>query len=157
MYFFKLEEFEHSETAERLGIDNRIKDNEVRNNIIVLVDELLDKVRGMYEKPIYISSGYRCPELNRAIGGVRTSQHCKGEAADLVVDAGDKGLRKLVAIILNNALQFDQLIWEEKNGRCWLHVSYRRTQPNRNLCMIYDGNEYTIYDPEFFYSIICDK
>ena len=157
MYYFKIEDFEHSEDAERLGIDNRIKDNEVRNNIIVLVEELLDKVQDMYEKPISISSGYRCHALNSAIGKSRTSQHCKGEAADLSVEAGEEGLRKIVAIILNNALQFDQLVWEEKDGGYGLHVSYRRTQPNRNLCMIYDGTEYTIYTPEFFYSIICDK
>ena len=79
---FSWEEFTKSDTATRLHINNAITDWDVRDNIIALVDNVLQPLRDAWGGPIFINSGYRCPELNKAVGGVETSQHTKGEAAD---------------------------------------------------------------------------
>ena len=79
---FILEEFERSGTAARLHIDNKIPAALVPN-IRHLCEEVLEPLREHFNEPIYISSGYRCEELNRAVGGVTNSQHIRGEAADI--------------------------------------------------------------------------
>mgnify|MGYP002337890985 CR=1 FL=1 len=116
--YFKLSEFINSATANRLGIDN-IPSFEVVDNLNRLAD-YLDGIRGKFGKPILISSGYRCPMLNKAVGGVVNSQHLKGLAADLVCD----DMKKLLSII-RETKDFDQLITEHKKGSksYWIHVS----------------------------------
>ena len=79
---FKLEEFEKSMTATRKGISNKAGSGEIKN-LTDLCYGVLEKVRSKFEKPIKISSGFRSPELCEAIGSKPTSQHTKGEAADL--------------------------------------------------------------------------
>lgn len=77
-------------------------------------------------KPIHVSSGYRCPELNKKVGGVPNSQHMKGEAADLIVPTPAIG-REWLEWIEKNCKHFDQAILERnKKGYWWLHVSSRR-------------------------------
>ena len=80
--YFRLSEFINSATAKRLGINN-IPSFEVVDNLNRLAD-YLDGIREKFGKPILISSGYRCPLLNKAVRGVANSQHLKGLAADLV-------------------------------------------------------------------------
>ncbi len=80
--YFKLAEFINSPTANRLGIDNT-PSFDVVDNLNRLAD-YLDGIRAKLGKPILVSSGYRCPMLNKAVGGVANSQHLKGLAADLV-------------------------------------------------------------------------
>ena len=80
--YFKLSEFINSVTAKRQQIDNT-PSFEVVDNLNRLAD-YLDGIREKYGKPIFISSGYRCPLLNQAVGGVANSQHLKGLAADLI-------------------------------------------------------------------------
>lgn len=157
MHYFTYKEFEKSETASRHNIDNHIKEHEVKLNIQVLVEELLDKVRDMYGKPIIVSSGYRSFELNKLIGGARNSQHRRGEAADIVVSEGVSGLRKIVSIVIDNSLPFDQMIWEHSGNGYWIHLSYTRTRVNRGECLIYDNGTYHRHSPQEFRSIICDK
>ncbi len=95
--------------------------------------EPLEPLRQWYGKPIVISSGYRCPALNRAVGGANTSQHMKGEAADLHLPSIAIG-RQWVEWLLDN-VRFDHLIWEHDSyGRYWIHISYKRDdQKNRQL------------------------
>lgn len=157
MTYFTIEEFEQSEAAEKYGIDNKVREHEIKLNIIHLVEDTLDKIRDMYEKPIYISSGYRSFELNKKLGGSRTSQHRKGEAADIVVNEGVGGLRKIVKIIIDNSLPYDQLIWEHSGNGYWIHISNTRTRVNRHECLIYEGGKYYRHTPEEFRSIICEK
>lgn len=77
----------------------------------------------MVGRPIVISSGYRCPELNKAVGGVATSQHLKGEAADIVCKDKDDALY-LLAAVEKSAVSFDQVIVEHDRAfNYWLHVS----------------------------------
>ena len=131
MKHFTIEELCRSETARSRGIDNAPTE-EVRKNLTALVDNVLDPLREWYGKPIYVNSGYRCPALNKAVGGVANSQHLTGQAAD--IDTNDTAEnrkaenRKLMKHI-EDSLDFDQLIWE--NGGAWVHVSYRPDGKNR--------------------------
>ena len=72
--YFKVEELLRSETAERYGIDNTPTDDEIIDNLNYTIQRL-DEIREGYGKPIIINSGYRCPELNRKVGGVSSSFH----------------------------------------------------------------------------------
>lgn len=103
---FSYKEFEHSDTAEKRGIVNIISDVKVRNSIKALVDAVLQPLRDGWGKPLVVNSGYRSAELNKAIGGVATSQHMKGEAADI---ACDKPL-ELAQMAYDLKLPFDQMI-----------------------------------------------
>ena len=127
---FTLEEFTRSETAERIGIQN-VPGNREKLAIVNLCAKLLQPLRDIYGKPIRINSGYRCPELNKAVGGVATSQHCKGEASDLAIDgkAGD-----LLELIEEHHLPFDQAILYRK--RNFLHVSLKVEGENREQIII---------------------
>jgi len=126
MKWFTIDELCRSETAQRKGINNTPTDN-VRKNLTALVANVLDPLREWYGKPIYVNSGYRCPALNKAVGGVANSQHLTGQAADIDVNDTAEN-RKLMRHIEDN-LDFDQLIWE--NGGAWVHVSYRADGKNR--------------------------
>lgn len=116
--YFKLSEFINSATAKRLSIDN-MPSFEIVDNLNRLAD-YLDGIREKLGKPILVSSGYRCPMLNKAVGGVANSQHQKGLAADLVC-ADMESLEK----VLRETGGFDQLIKEHRKGykSFWFHVS----------------------------------
>lgn len=119
--FFTKSELTRSDTAQTLKIDNT-PTPEALAALDALMWNVLDPIRRMWGKPIIVNSGYRCPKLNAAIGGSATSQHMKGEAADIT--AGDPTKNKeLFDMIAQSAIPFDQLI-DEKNYR-WIHVSYR--------------------------------
>ena len=126
---FALREFVVSGTAIRHGIDNMPPDDVVER-LEALCWEVLEPMRHRFGK-IRITSGYRCAEVNKLVGGVPTSQHVKGEAADISVGNLDMG-RKMYEYVRTN-LDFDQLILEyrRKTGACWLHVSYRGDGKNR--------------------------
>lgn len=122
MKYFTLKELTRSVTAKNKGIDNTPGEVE-KNNLIALVENVLDPLREAWGQPIIITSGYRCPALNRAVGGSATSQHVKGEAADIrtVSDTveDNKALYELIKIL---NLPIDQCINEY--GYDWIHVSY---------------------------------
>ena len=103
---FSYREFEKSSTAEKEGIINIIHTVQVRDSIKALVDEVLQPLRTAWERPLVINSGYRCPELNAAVGGVATSQHVKGEAADLACDDP----LALAQLAYDTGLPYDQMI-----------------------------------------------
>lgn len=119
---FSLLELIASETASRKGISN-VPTDEVKQNLLTLCTKVLQPLRDWYDKPIVINSGYRSPQLNKAIGGSTTSQHCKGEAADIAVKDW-----KLVFNHIKDHMEFDQLIWEmgDENAPQWIHVSYTK-------------------------------
>lgn len=103
---FSYREFEHSDTAERRGIVNVITDFKVRDSVKALVLEVLQPLRDALGEPMEVNSGYRCPELNRLVGGTSTSQHLKGEAADI---ASDNPLA-LAQLAYDLGLPYDQMI-----------------------------------------------
>ncbi len=119
---FTLSELTRSETADRNHIDNT-PSPEVVSNLRALCRNVLEPARVAFGAPIYVTSGYRCPALNAAVGGKPTSQHLRGEAADLQVQ-GVKNLRKLYKVIKDHGV-FDQLLYEtNRTGAKWIHVSY---------------------------------
>ena len=130
--YFCLSEFLNSATAKRLGIDNT-PSFEVVDNLNKLAD-YLDVIREKVGKPILISSGFRCPVLNKAVGGVSNSQHQKGLAADLIC-ADMESLEK----VLRETGGFDQLIKEHRKGSksFWYHVSVvpRNGKPRQQIIM----------------------
>lgn len=126
MKHFTIDELCRSDTARSRGIDNTPTE-EVRKNLTALVGNVLDPLREWYGKPIYVNSGYRCPALNKAVGGVANSQHLTGQAAD--IDVNDRAENRKLMKHIEDSLDFDQLIWE--NGGAWVHVSYRADGRNR--------------------------
>lgn len=130
--YFKLSEFINSATAKRLNIDNT-PTFEIVDNLNRLAD-YLDGIREKLGKPILITSGFRCPVLNKAVGGVANSQHQKGLAADLVC-ADMYALEK----VLRETGGFDQLIKEHRKGSTsfWFHVSVctRNGKPRNQIIM----------------------
>ena len=120
--YFYLHELIKSITAKRLGLDNDPLDYQLVN-MMYLVQYVLDPIREAYGQPIIVTSGFRSSELNKAIGGSNSSQHTKGQAADIECPTGFNG--ELFHILYDSAL-FDQLIWEFGNDENpdWIHVSW---------------------------------
>lgn len=121
MKYFTIAELSRSETARSAGIDNTPPSGVVMS-LTALVEKLLDPIREAWGRPIQVNSGYRCLKLNTAVKGAATSQHLRGEAADIT--AGSPALNKqLFDLITASGLDFDQLI-DESNYK-WIHISYR--------------------------------
>jgi uncharacterized protein YcbK (DUF882 family) len=117
----------HSRTAEDRGIENEPGEKEVVA-MEELVKRLLQPLRLAYGKPIRISSGYRCPELNKLVGGAPSSQHVKGEAADCVAE--DRA-EVLLGVLLAAELPFDRAILYPK--RNFLHLSLRAKRNRKQI------------------------
>lgn len=127
MKYFTIEELTRSTTATARGIDNT-PTPEIKANLERLVQKVLDPLREKYGKPITVNSGYRCPELNKAVGGSKTSDHMNGFSVDIT--ASIKKENAILFQIIKDNFDFDQLIWEKGNSEYpdWVHVSYN---PNR--------------------------
>lgn len=120
MKYFTFDELSRSDTATRLNIDNT-PSSSARSNLAALTDNILDPLREAWGKPITVNSGYRCPALNKAVGGSATSQHMSGQAADITT--GNKvDNARLFQLVQYLGLPFDQLIDEQ--GFAWIHISY---------------------------------
>jgi len=147
-----LAEVTKSLTAKRLGIDNTPDDWTIEN-LRAVAGEVFQPVRSAFGCPIYVSSGYRSEELNRAIGGSVRSQHIQGRALDLDADVFGRCTNgEIFRYILNN-LTFDQLIWEfgDSDNPDWVHVSYVRDGLNRGRCLkaCRDDDGKVYYEPIF--------
>lgn len=128
MKHFTLNELTYSTTAQSQRIDNKPDATQV-SALTALVDNLLDPLRERLGKPITVNSGFRCPALNRAVGGAKTSQHLMGEAADIT--AGSKEANRKLFEVIRQELDFDQLI-DEKN-LSWVHVSYKQAGNRKQI------------------------
>ena len=130
---FTRNEFLRSQTAERKGIKN-IPDRDQVYNMRALCSNLLEEIRSGIRKEIksdalvIITSGFRCKKLNKAIGGSKTSQHMKGQAADLHI-SGVSLFDAFKYIVSESGLQFDKCVWEFGS---WIHISYSMYGNNRN-------------------------
>lgn len=103
---FSYREFEESETAKARGITNVISSFEIRDAIRELTNTVLQPLRDAWSLPLHVNSGYRCPKLNAAVGGAATSQHTKGEAADIKAEHPVK----LAQLAYDLGLPYDQMI-----------------------------------------------
>ena len=114
---FKLEEFTRSPIANRLKIDNSVPDELMAN--VQLTAAKLELVRAALGKPIVITSGYRCPELNKRVGGVPTSAHTKGLAVDFHCSYGTP--KQICQRLIDSGVTFDKLIQEHNQ---WVHIGF---------------------------------
>ena len=140
---FSWHEFQRSNEAARLGLNNDIPSQHVCSNVERLCADILEPLRAHFAKPISIWSGYRSPPLNRAIGGSKGSAHCDGRAADIVIPPHE--VRKIGDwIAAESGLPFDQVIVEF--GR-WIHVSVgpKGIAPRRQYLEAYKFERKTKY------------
>lgn len=131
MKYFTIEELCASDVARARGIDNTPPSG-VTLALTTLIEKLLDPIREAWGGPITVNSGYRCQKLNTAVGGVATSQHLRGEAADISVGIPAKNrqlLDRIVELQKAGQIEFDQLI--DESNYAWVHISYRQGR-NRN-------------------------
>lgn len=120
---FSYKEFEKSDTAISLGIDNKIKEGLIKDNIKELVLNILQPLRDAWGQPLFINSGYRCLKVNEAVGGVPTSQHVLGQASDV----GCSNPYEVAKLVKRMNLDFDQMgIYPS-----FVHLSYRSDGTNR--------------------------
>jgi len=131
---FSLEQLIYSETAERERVDNT-PGPEIVDNLRLLAQGL-EQVQLLTEFPLEISSGYRCPELNRRVGGAKTSQHTQGQAADFTCAEFGPPVDIIKAIRASD-IEFDQCILEYAK---WVHISFSKT-PRGKVLTINDPKE----------------
>lgn len=129
MEYFTVEELTRSVTAEALKIDNT-PTPDAEANLKALISNVLDPLRKAYGHPITVTSGYRSPRLNAAVGGVKTSQHQKGHAADITAGSPEEN-KKLFDLAQELNLPFCQLIDEKKYK--WVHISYDKNNVKRQV------------------------
>jgi hypothetical protein len=132
--YYTLARLTHSDTARARGIDNTPPPELLAN--LRLLARGLDRVRRLLGHPLEISSGYRCPELNAAVGGVPRSQHAQGLAADFTCPGFGPPLA-VARAIRDSEIAFDQCVYEFAE---WIHLSFSPT-PRRRVLTIYDSRE----------------
>ena len=144
---FSLKELTVSDTATRLGLDNTPNET-VTANLKTLAEKILQPVREHYGKSVRVNSGYRAPEVNAAVGGSKTSDHCKGQAADIEINGVANG--DLAKYIAEN-FKFTQVILEfytqgiPDSG--WVHVSYDSNDLKCQTLTAVKQNGKTVYLP----------
>lgn len=135
--YFSIEELTKSASAEKYNIDNT-PDEEATKNLEKLM-QFLDPIRDKWCKPIIITSGYRCKELNKVIGGSKTSSHCVGLAADLKYQ---ENLFQFLLEYLKDK-EFDQLIIEYSGSVKWIHIGIGPKM--RKQVLVYKNGKYSVY------------
>ena len=128
MKYFSISELTYSTKARELHIDNTPFSLTIIDNLTNLTENLLDPIREAWGKSLQVNSGYRCPALNKAVGGKPTSQHLKGEAADITTGSKAEN-KKLFEMIKESGLVYDQLI--DEYGFSWVHISLKKDGKNR--------------------------
>tara|TARA_R110000772_G_scaffold12933_2_gene38716 strand:- start:6588 stop:7052 length:465 start_codon:yes stop_codon:yes gene_type:complete len=144
---FSLSELTRSQTATRKGIVNQ-PDDEQLASLVALCENVLQPIRDHFGTSVRISSGLRVPELNAAIGGSTTSDHCRGMAADIEVPSIDN--LELARWIESSGLAFRQLILEYYDGTPesgWIHVSYNPADNKRQVLTATKQGGKTVYLP----------
>ena len=143
---FTLQELIKSQTAIRLNINNTPTQQDIVC-LKALCENILQRIRDRFKKPLTVSSGYRSAELCKAVGSSPKSQHAKGQAADIECLGVDN---KVLAEWIKNNLKYDQLILEfykESEGpqSGWIHVSYNPDKLRNQPLKAYKENGKTRY------------
>ena len=126
-----------SQSAIRHNIDN-VPDVKQLDAMMEVAEKCFEPMRKYFDKPIGISSFFRCEALNEKVGGSKTSQHCKGEAIDIDADIFGGVTNKEIFDYIKNNLDFDQLIWEygDEDNPAWVHVSYSKIKNRKQILYI---------------------
>lgn len=138
-----LSECTRSLTARRHGLKNQPDDPQI-TNLKLVAKHVFQPLRDHFGVPIFVSSGYRSPKLNRIIGGSPTSQHCQGRALDLDADVFGKITNAEIFHYIKDCLDFDQLIWEfgDDSNPAWVHVSYKSPTENKGRVLRADRDQH---------------
>lgn len=144
---FTLWEFIKSDTAIRLGIDNFPRDDYIWENLKNLTVNCLQSIRNQFG-PIIINSGYRCPLLNIAIGGSKTSNHMSGIAADIDPFHNDVKLIDILNWIHDN-LEYKELVAEYFDKQGWIHIAHQKGNNKKILKLKDRYNNYTVVDIDY--------
>lgn len=140
---FTLQELLASPTAMRLNITEQFEPTpDIVHNLERLCRQVLEPLRQIVGTSIHINSGYRCPRLNRRVGGATKSQHLLGQAADMVVKGKD--VETVFQLVRASSLPFDQVIQEFDQ---WVHVSFRDNPRGEALRATKSATGKTIYTP----------
>jgi len=141
-----LKELTKSATAIKKGISNE-PTKEHLENLKAVAENIFQPLRDYFGVPIAVTSGYRSASLNRIIGGISTSQHCKGEAIDLDADVYGNLTNAAIFGYLKEYTDFDQLIWEygDDENPAWVHCSYTRGKNRGELLVAYKDSGKTRY------------
>ena len=125
----------YSITANRIGLENKPNEKQLAN-MKTIAEKVFQPLREWVGGPVKINSFFRSPDLNKAIGGSKTSQHCKGQAIDFDDNFGYKTNAEMFKYIREN-LDYDQMIWEfgDDENPNWVHVSYVSPEANRQRCL----------------------
>ncbi len=145
MKYFTIKELCYSETAQRLGIKNE-PTQEVKNHLEELIVKILDPLREAWGSGLKVNSGYRSPELNKAIKGSNTSAHSVGYAADLIPINGQ--IAKFKSFVQNwlkkSGVVWDQYINEYSGNAQWVHIGLKnRNGQQRKQFMMYKNGKYS--------------
>ena len=127
-----LDEATESATALRLGIKNE-PNEKVLEAMKHVAENLFEPIREWYGKPITVSSFYRCPELNKAVNGSKTSGHVLGNSIDITVGTKAEN-KKIFEFIKESKLDFDQVILEY--GGVWVHISLKKEKNRKQILYI---------------------
>lgn len=127
---FTISELINSDTANRLKINNMPDINSL-DCMFDLICDCLQPIRDKIKKPMIINSGYRCWQLNKAIGGVENSQHNKGQAVDFYIK--EMSISDIIDFIVKSGVPYDQLINEHN---AWVHISYRKGNNRRQVLKV---------------------
>ena len=140
---FTYEEMIFSEYATRQAIDNTPSED-IKDNLIITCQKALEPIRSLVHVPLLITSGYRSIKVNAGIGGVITSQHCEGQAADTIaIGLGLKEYYQLIkSFVASSQLVLDQVIFEFGQ---WVHVSYNEANNRKMFLIATKVNGKTIY------------
>ena len=145
---FSLAEMTKSETALRFGLDNEPNDEQLAN-LVALCENVLQPVRDHFGKGVKVNSGLRTPEVNAKVGGSKTSDHCKGMAADVEIPTVANA--DLAQFIIDSGMDFRQLILEfytpgiPDSG--WVHISYNPADNKKQVLTATKQNGKTVYLP----------
>ena len=142
-----LSEVIRSESAKRNGISNMPTPEHIEN-FKILATKVFEPIREHFKQPITVSSAFRSLNLNQAVKGSITSQHCSGQAMDKHMgDAGKPSNKEIFDYIKKN-IEFDQLIWEFGNDKnpSWVHVSYTNTKNRKQILKSVKTNGKTHYE-----------
>jgi zinc D-Ala-D-Ala carboxypeptidase len=145
---FSLEELTKSETALRFDLNNEANDEQLAN-LVALCENVLQPVRDHFGKGVKVNSGLRTPEVNAKVGGSKTSDHCKGMAADIEIPGVANA--DLAQFILDSGMDFRQVILEFYSPGIpdsgWVHVSYNPADNKKQVLTATKQNGKTVYLP----------
>jgi len=141
---FKDLELWRSNTATAFKIDNKPTRKEL-NKLRFTASKTIELVREIVGCAVVVTSGKRCKELNRKIGGSSTSSHVRCEAFDFMVPGFSPSMLKSLFKQLSTSLEYDQLIFEHHNGAYWIHISWKE-EDNRQQALTYEGGRYENFE-----------